>query len=376
MKNISKYKVDKSILITLIIMAIISVISITMAQAFLPSYMQDLNIKQIFWYICGFVIAFSIMFIGNDFFYKNAYILYGVGIVALILVLIFGKDINGIKSWFELPGIGTIQPSEFMKIFLILVYGRIIYDYNEYTSNKTFMTEFLLLVKIGLFFIPPAILTYLQPDTGILIIYLVITIVMLFTSGIRIRWFFILGGIIAAALTIILCIFFFNKDLFINIFSSSLFYRIDRLLDWSNTSGMQLNNSLYAIGNAGLFGNGFNSNIVYFPEGQTDFIFATYSANFGLLGAIFLIMILLFFNIRLINTATKTNNLMSKYIIAGILGMLIYQQVQNIGMTIGLLPITGITLPFISYGGSSLLSYMLMIGIIFNISNDNIRYTN
>ena len=376
MKNISKFKVDNTILISIIIMAIISVISIKMAQIYLPNYMQDLFIKQIFWYISGFVVAYSLMFFGNDFIYKNAYILYIIGNISLILVLIFGKEINHITAWFEIPGIGTIQPSEFMKIFLIITLARLIYEFKERFNNPSIKDELYLLLKVLVLVLIPSLLTFIQPDTGVVIIYLFITLVMLFTSGIRLRWFFIIFGGLFLIVSVILIIFFTNQDLFIKLFSSSLFYRIDRLLDWSSTSGMQLNNSLIAIGQAGLLGNGMYSNPIYFPEGQTDFIFASYSSNFGLLGSLFLIIIILFFNLRLINTAIKSNNIMNKFIISGIIGMLLYQQIQNISMTIGILPITGITLPFISYGGSSLLSYMFMIGIIFNITNENIRYTN
>jgi rod shape determining protein RodA len=161
--------------------------------------------------------------------------------------------------------------------------------------------------------------------------------------------------------------------MFINIFGTSFFLRVDRLLDWSSSSGYQLENGLSAIGSGGLFGYGLNNTPIYFPEPQTDFIFAVYASNFGFIGSIFLIGLIAYFDIKLICLAVKTSNLINKYIISGIIGMLIYQQVQNIGMTIGLLPITGITLPFISYGGSSLLSYMLMLGFIFNISNEVIR---
>lgn len=376
MKNISKFKVDNTILISLIIMAIISVVSIRMAQNFLPSYLQDIHIKQIIWYITGFSIAYSIMYFGNDFFYKNAYILYFIGVLSLILVLIFGIELNSVRAWFEIPGIGTIQPSEFMKIFLIITLSRIIYDFKEKQLNPTVKDEFMLLVKLGIIVLIPSILTFLQPDTGIIIIYFFITIFILLTSGIRLRWFLIIFAIAASLLSIILFIFFNNEELFIQLFSSNLFYRIDRLLDWSNTSGMQLNNSLIAIGQAGLTGNGFYSNNIYFPEGQTDFIFASYSSTFGLIGSIVLIIVILFFNIRLINTAVESNSIMNKFVITGIIGMLLYQQIQNISMTIGLLPITGITLPFISYGGSSLMSYMIMMGIVFNVTNENKRYTN
>ena len=152
--------------------------------------------------------------------------------------------------------------------------------------------------------------------------------------------------------------------------------RIDRLLDWSNGSGYQLENGMTAIASGGLFGNGFNNTPIYFPEPQTDFIFAVFASNFGLVGATLLIGLIIYFDVKLITTAINSNKNINKYIIGGIIGMLIYQQFQNIGMTLGIMPITGITLPFISYGGSSLLSYMIMIGIIFNISNDSLRYRN
>ena len=169
---------------------------------------------------------------------------------------------------------------------------------------------------------------------------------------------------------------FLNQDLFIKIFGTSFFLRVDRLLDWSSGSGYQLQNGMTAIGSGGLFGNGFKNIPIYFPEPQTDFIFAVIASNFGLIGSLGLISLIIYFDVKLVQTAINSQKNLNKYIIAGIIGMLIYQQFQNIGMTIGIMPITGITLPFISYGGSSLLSYMIMVGIIFNISNDSLRYTN
>ena len=109
---------------------------------------------------------------------------------------------------------------------------------------------------------------------------------------------------------------------------------------------------------------------------QTDFIFSVYTSCFGLVGAIILISIIIYFDINIINTVNKTTNMTDKYMIGGVLAILIFQQVYNISMTIGLLPIMGITLPFISYGGSSLISYMLLLGFIFNVSNEKLRFTN
>lgn len=377
MKNISKYKVDKGILIPMILFAIISVVTIYSAQSLLGADMQNLALKQVIWYVIGFLIAYFIMFIGNDFIYRNIWILYGIGVLSLLGLFFFGTSINDAKCWYTLPwNLGTIQPSEFMKIILIMTLGSMIQKFNENFDNPSVMEEFKFLIKVGIVVGIPSILTFLQPDTGVVLIYLLITIVMLFISGIRYRWFALLFGICAFVIAIILGIYFISQDLFVKIFGTSFFLRVDRLLDWSNKSGYQLENGISAIGSAGLFGHGFNNTPVYFPEPQTDFIFAVFGSNFGFVGSLALISLLIFFNVKLIMIAIKNNSNINKYVIGGIVGMLIYQQFQNIGMTIGLMPITGITLPFISYGGSSLLSYMIMVGIIFNISNETLRYTN
>lgn len=376
MNRISKYKVDKFILIPIIIFAIISIISISSAQELLPSYMNTLALKQSLWYVAGFLLAYFIMFIGNDFIYDNIWIFYGIGVILLVLLLLFGTPINNAKCWFSIPGLGTFQPSEFMKITLIITNAALINKFNRNFPNPSVMEEFKFLIKIGIVVLIPSFLTFLQPDTGVVLIYLLITITMLFISGIRYRWFFLLIGIIALLVGTVLAVYFIDTDIFIKIFGTDFFLRIDRLLDWSNKSGFQLENGLASIGSGGLLGHGFKNTPVYFPEPQTDFIFAVYASNFGFLGTIFLLGLIIFFDVKLINIAIKNNNNINKYVIGGIVGMLIYQQLQNIGMTFGLMPITGITLPFISYGGSSLLSYMIMAGIIFNISNQSLRYKN
>ena len=376
MKTSKIFKIDAGLLITILCFFVISLLTINSAQKLLPSYFNTLVIKQAIWYLIGFVLAFFIMFIGNDFIYKNVWWLYGFGILTLIGLLLFAKPIHESKCWFQIPGIGAIQPSEFMKIILIITLGVLINRFNEKYPNPTVKEEFFFLLKIGIVVLIPSILTFLQPDTGVVLIYILITITMLFIAGIRMRWFILLGSIIALLIGSIVGIYLIDNDLFIKIFGTSFFLRIDRLLDWSSSSGYQLENGMAAIGSGGLFGYGFNHTPIYFPEPQTDFIFAVFANNLGFIGSICLLIIITYFDIKLILLANKTNNKTNKYIIAGIVGMLIYQQIQNIGMTLGLIPITGITLPFISYGGSSLLSYMIMIGIIFNISKETNNYTN
>ena len=375
MEKFSKYKIDKLLIIPIILFIIISLISIYSASNILNET-NNLVLRQLIWYIIGFFIVFFIMTIGNKTIFKYSWILYIICNILLALLLIFGKEINNAKCWFSIPGIGTFQPSEFMKIILIIILGKRINDFNTKFTNPTIKQEFIFLLKVGIIVLIPSILTFLEPDTGVVLIYLLITIIMLFISGIRYRWFIILISILLLGISSVLIIYKINQDLFIKMFGTSFFLRVDRLLDWSNQSGYQLSNGLVSIGTASILGHGFNNTPLYFPEAHTDFIFAVYSSNFGFIGSILLFILIAFFDIKLINTAIKSNNNINKYIIAGIVGMLIYQQFQNIGMTYGLMPITGITLPFISYGGSSLLSYMFMLGIIFNISNENYKKIN
>ncbi|MFA5602835.1 MAG: FtsW/RodA/SpoVE family cell cycle protein [Bacilli bacterium] len=376
----SHFKVEKSILIPLILLSIISIITIYSAQSIIPSSYGNVFVKQIIWFIIGFGVAYGLMGIGNNFLYKNIWFLYGIVVFLLVFLLIapegIAKTVNGSTCWFNVFGIGTIQPSEFMKVILIIAISRLVHEFNEENFNSTTKDELKLLLKVGLTILIPSILTFMQPDTGVVIIYFVIALTILFVSGIRYRWFILLFSIIFVLLGGILIIHKLNQDLFINMFGTNLFYRIDRLLFWQEGSGMQLQNALASIGSSGLFGHGFNVNPIYFPEAHTDFIFSVLASNFGLFGSIFFIGLLIFFNLKIISMANKNINNISKYMIAGIFGMLIYQQIQSIGMVLGLLPIIGITLPFISYGGSSLLSYMIIAGIIFNISNETIRFKN
>lgn len=375
-KNISKFKVESSILLPIIIFFIISIISIYSTKPLLTEEYQNLWIKQIIWYLLGITLAYLTMFLSNKFLYNNAWIFYIIGVLSLVLVLFFGINVNNATCWFKIPFLGTIQPSEFMKIFLIITLSRMISDFNTTYPNPDIIDELKFIIKVLIIVLIPSILTFIEPDTGAVIMYLIITFVMLFIGGLRKRWFIITICFITIFLSLFLGIYYFNQDLFIDLFGTSFFYRMDRITNWQDSTGLQLRNSLIAIGSSGLTGHGINKTPIYFPEMQTDFIFAVYSSNTGFIGSIILLITMLFFDLTLINSVNKTNDLEDKYAIGGIIAVLLFQQIYNISMTIGLLPIMGITLPFISYGGSSLLSYMLLLGIIFNVSNSSLRYTN
>ena len=371
-----RQKIDLTIVIPIVLFFIISITTIYSAMTYLSPDNGNLALKQAIWYLVGVIIIVILFKLKNDYLYRNAWLLYIIGNILLVSLLLFAPEINNSKCWFVIPYIGSFQPSEFMKIFIMLVLAVMISNFRETTDHPSVKEEFIFILKTLIVVLIPSVLTFLEPDTGAVMIYFIIYFCMMFTSGIRLRWFVILGIIIAVMLSLVLGCYFLNEELFVNIFGTDLYYRFDRILDWQNGSGLQLENALAAIGSAGVFGHGFNQTPIYFPESGTDFIFAVYASNFGLLGAIVLIAIIIFFDTRLINMATKRIASRDKFVLAGIIGMLVFQQVQNIGMTVGLLPITGITLPFISYGGSSLLSYLILVGIILNISNEKEREYN
>ena len=363
-----KYKLNYKILIPIILVSIISIITIYSSMTYTSPSLGNLALKQAIWYGVGWILVFILIKLGNDYLYRHTWVLYIIGNILLLLLLFFGTPINNSKCWFMIPGIGSIQPSEFMKIFIMLVLATMIHDFRSDYKNPDCKDEFIFILKTLGVLIIPSILTFLEPDTGAVLIYFVIYFSMMFMSGIRIRWFIILLLLIISVVGGILFLYYCKESLFIKLFGTSFYYRLERIFNWQEGSGLQLENSIAAIGSAGLFGHGFNNTPIYFPESSTDFIFAVFASNFGLIGVIILLGIIIFFDLNVYFLKDKKIEDTNKFIIAGILGMLLFQQIQNIGMTIGILPITGITLPFISYGGSSLLSYMLLVGIIINIS--------
>lgn len=362
-----KINLDKTLILYVSIFAIISLISIYSASMYLSKTLGNLVLKQAMWYAVGIIFIFIIYKLKISFFIKISPYIYLFNVILLLGLLFVGPVINGSRCWYIIEGIGSFQPSEFMKISLVLIEAYIIDKFSS--KEKNAKNEFKLIALIFITFLIPSILTFLEPDTGAVIIYFIITLLMLFISGIRLRWFIIGISMLIIIVASFLIFFFLKQDMFIKIFGSDFFYRIDRVINWQNGSGMQLENSLAAIGSSGILGHGFNKTPLYFPEAGTDFIFSVYASNFGLIGSCIFILLVVFFDIHLIKVGMSSKSIY-KYIISGILGIFIYQQIQNISMTLGLLPITGITLPFISYGGSSLLSYMILIGFVISIYNE------
>lgn len=366
-----KNTVVLKLIFCLILFFIISMISIYSVRSIVTDNLSNIFFKQLIYYIIGIIILFI------SYHYKKEIIKYSylwyLGLVFLLFALLFiGTSINGSKCWLFVGSI-SFQPSEFMKISLILVIAKILDKYKNQQKSKL---EIGFLFKVLILLFIPAILTFLEPDTGVVIIYFIIVISMILFRGINKKWYFfiiILLTILGGSITYL---YFLKHDLLINILGENIFYRLDRLLNWSKGNGYQLENSLIAIGSSGIYGFGVNKTPLYFPEASTDFIFTTFSSNFGFIGSILFFIIIIIFDTSILSLIHNKIKKIDQYILVGLFSMTLYQQVQNISMTIGLLPITGITLPFISYGGSSLLSYMFSLGIILRIAADSKKFLN
>ena len=372
------------------IMAILSLLAIWSAFELITAEVPTtLLMKQVLWYVLGVISMGAIMYLGNDTVRSFMKVTYWI-LIALLLYLLISKfiftrflgielpfvnTVNGATSWFLFPVIGTLQPSEFMKVVLVLMCADIIDEHNSGKVIDSYESDLQLFWKIIKVAVPPMLLIFLQPDTGICIIIFVSLAIMMMCSGIKKAWIICGFAAIFLILGIFFYMYFFNNELLTSLFGSGSSYKLDRIDSWLNPEsdtlgkGMQLYYALMVIGSAGLSGHGFQQFLLPIPEAQTDFIFAVIGQSWGLIGALFTVGLCFALDLRLIRIAMLSKNTFDKYYIIGILGMLLFQQIENIGMIIGLLPITGITLPFISYGGSSLLSYFLALGVIMNASS-------
>ncbi len=380
-----KYFISKPLLFILICIAIISCLAIASATPLITVPNIDPNSfwhNQIKWYIIGFTILFITYKFGVERIYSCIWIIYWIIMFLLLLLVIdhygilnipFAKNINGATSWFVVPALGSLQPSEFMKMVILIVLSKIVEDHHQKYLIRNFKTDCKLLTRIAMASLPPCILIYLQNDTGVTFIILVSIIFLLFSSGLQMRWF--VAGTILMILGIITLayIFIYNQDLFKTIFSG---HKADRFYGWLypeqnyGQQGYQLFNALLSYGTASFKGHGFQSVVMPFPEAQTDFIFAVISQGAGLIGAWIVIGIIFTLDIIILMIGLHSTQ-RHRSLATGLFGILFIQQVWNIGMVSGLFPITGITLPLISYGGSSLLSYMIMFGMMLDIDKQN-----
>ncbi len=358
-------KFDKTLFFTVIILSLFGLLMIYSSSNIWAEYKFNdsfhyLKYQTVF-FILGLIIMIFVSKINYPIYYKYSNKILLVSLILLILVLIpgIGSIRNGSRSWFGIGQLG-IQPSEAAKISLIIFTSKYL-SLNEKYINNFLKGVIPILLIVGIFFF----LIMLQPDLGTGLILVLSIISILFIAGVSMK-FFITGGFLGILCVIVLIII--------------APYRMDRITSFINPwkdslgTGFQMIQSLYAIGPGGLLGLGLGNSIqkhFYLPEPQTDFIFSIISEEFGVMGAIIVVGLFSILLYRGIKISLNTKDSFSKYLSFGILFQIIFQAIMNLSVVVGLIPVTGVTLPFLSYGGSSLLVSMGSIGIILNISKPN-----
>ncbi len=394
-----KDKFDLVIILSVIALITIGIVAIYSATYNHPTAKGNLN-KQIFFVMVSFLILFIIYFLPARTFRIIAFPSYIFSLLILVAVLFLGKTIYGAKSWMSIGAIG-FQPSEFAKIGLILFLSYWLTDSKRDINN---IKDLLLTVLIGFI---PILLILLEPDMGTAIVFASISLAMIFWSGLNLFGLFVVlsPGIIlfaslfgtipfiATLLLMLVALFYFKQNLFIsgavfvvNLSAGFIFdfllkilkpHQVKRLQSFVDPTADPLGagyNALQAkvaMGSGGLFGKGFlegnQTQLRFIPEQWTDFIYCVIGEEFGFIGSIIVLAIFLVLFLRLLNLASVADDKFGKLTIIGILTMFFIHFTINIGMNLGITPVIGLPLPFISYGGSSLVTNMFLVGIVLNI---------
>lgn len=320
--------------------------------------------KQITWSIISIPFLILFMFLNYEKISRFHFLYYILTLISLVLVL-FMPALSGARSWFNF-GNFLFQPSEFAKIFILIFFAK--YISNMQVRNKEDINKFWNLIKIGILMLLPVSLIILQPDYGTAFVYVFMFLAILFVSGVKKRYF-----LIAIILGILILIPIFKYILPVR--APHALKRFEVFLDPTKDprgSGYNLIQSKLAVGSGGVFGMGFTkgtqTQLGYLYPKTTDFIFAVIAEEFGFILASIVIIFYSILIVKIFWVGKTSKDNLGEYISVGVGGMLLFHMLQNIGMTMGLLPITGVPLPFVSYGGSSLISNFIAIGIVLNIS--------
>lgn len=377
LKKQSHY-IQIDLIIILMMFITVSLIAIFNAQQLEQYSGENFVLKQLVWFAAGVLILCAIQFIDLDQLYKSSIYIYGFGVIILIVLWLspasIAKTINGSKSWFTgFPGF-SLQPSEFTKIALILFLATIISHHKKKYVKSTIQSDVYLLAKICAATALPVMFTIIQPDLGTSLVYVFIAGVLIILSGIdwKVLTTLIFGGAVLGITIITLVVNFpeLAQDL-IGIKP----YQINRVLIWFDPSlqgndTFHIDRSMLSVGSGQLFGKGLASIQVQLPEAHTDFIFSIIGESFGFIGGSVVIFLYFILFYKLVTLGIKVNEFSNfgAFLCFGFMSLLLIHTFQNIGMTIGIMPITGIPLLLISYGGSSILSTMIGFGLIYRVA--------
>ncbi len=326
--------------------------------------------KQAFFMVIGIALAVFILYFDYTVLQQYSLHIYGAAILMLIMVLIFGTEVRGTTGWISIGGLPPLQPAEFTKILLIIGFADFL------SRRKGELNSLGQLLPCFAYMGLPFILIMMQPDLGTALVYLVVTVVMMYMAGANPR---LLGGLIIGGVGLIALWLFLHFQY--GVWLPLDDYQIKRLVVFIDPyqdgkggrgAGWNTIQSLIAIGAGGLAGSGlFNGTQVqlnFLPEHHTDFIYAVIGEELGFLGASLLLILYALLLFRALIISSKSREMYGTLIVSGIIAMWLFHIFENIGMCIGLMPVTGIPLPFVSYGGSNMLTNMIAVGLILGVN--------
>ena len=381
MKRSLDSRVDYSLLLPVFFLLVIGVVAIYIAVSHdYPNNILPILGQQVAWIALGLVIGFVVMLFNTEFLWKVTPFLYILGLGLMVLPIVFYNPSlvasTGAKNWVSINGITLFQPSEFMKISYILMLARVIVQFTKKHKEwrRTVPLDFLLIFWMILFTIPVLVLLALQSDLGTALVFVAIFSGIVLLSGVS--WKIIIPVFVTAVIGIAgFLAIFISKDgrAFLHQLGMPT-YQINRILAWLNpfdfaqTTTYQQAQGQIAIGSGGLFGQGFNASNLLIPVRESDMIFTVIAEDFGFIGSVLVIALYLMLIYRMLKITLKSNNQFYTYISTGLIMMLLFHIFENIGAVTGLLPLTGIPLPFISQGGSAIISNLIGVGLLLSMS--------
>jgi len=321
------------------------------------------HVRQIYWIMAGMALMLTVSLINYQVLLENAHWFYIASLLSLLAVAVVGKKYLGARRWIQLPGGQHFQPSEWVKLVLILALAKYFSGEGERHASLPDI------VKAGLIVMVPMLLVLKQPDLGTALTYLPVAIMGLFLGGIQFRH--------AAVITLVACVLLPALWIYGPKLHLVKRYQQDRLTGFlhpeadSQKSGYQLEQSKIAVRSGGIWGKGTRKGTQtqgsFLPEPHTDFIFAAWAEEHGFVGAVALLLLYFMVLMRLIHNAQTAPDSAGGFVVMGVVAVLLFHILVNAGMVVGFMPVTGIPLPLMSYGGSSVLFMFLALGIVMNI---------
>ena len=381
MKRSLDSRVDYSLILPVFCLLVTGVVAIYIAVSHdYPQNIWPILGQQLAWIVLGIIISFVVMFFNTKFLWQATPYLYALGLVLMVLPLFFYNPnlvaATGAKNWVSIGGVTLFQPSEFMKISYILILARVIVQFTQKHKEKerTIPLDFLLILWMIIFTLPVLGLLALQSDLGTALVFVAIFAGLVLLSGVSWKIIIPIVATVVSGIAGFLAIFITkNGRAFIHQIGMPT-YQINRILAWLNpfdyaqTTTYQQAQGQIAIGSGGLFGQGFNVSNLLIPVRESDMIFTVIAEDFGFIGSVLVITLYLLLIYRMLKITLKSNNQFYTYISTGFIMMLLFHIFENIGAVTGLLPLTGIPLPFISQGGSAIISNLIGVGLLLSMS--------